>query len=177
MSDTLEKPKMGRPTTYTVEVGEKIATLYANGMKMLDILKHDWAPANFETVTEWQDRAADFAALMARARAARSEFLVDTMEDAIKDHPDPQKARLAIQVRQWQASKWSPRYADRIAVEVDHKVSIGAALEAGLSRVALPMRDQRDAKNSQAIEDAAYSVVDTTHQRSGDTDEEPDWMS
>lgn len=176
MGATVGPMPVGRPTTYTDELGERIAALYANGKKLNEIFREEWAPSSYDAIVDWQEKYPRFADLMSRARASHAEFLVDTMSDAIKDNPDPQKARLAIQVRQWTASKWSPRYADRIAVDVDHKVSIGAALEAGLQRAALPVRDQHDAAQAQAIEDASYSVVAPTHQRSDDTSELPDWM-
>ena len=176
MSDTIEKRPNGRPTIYTEELGQRFAELYANGMKMHDIFAQDWAPACYMTIVEWQEKYPNFDTAMSRARASHAEFLVDTMADAIKDNIDPQKARLAIQVRQWTASKWSQRYADRVQLEVDHKVSIGAALEAGMQRLAMPVRDQPNATNSQAIEDASFSEVTTTDDGSVAAPDLPDWM-
>jgi hypothetical protein len=59
------------------------------------------------------------------------------MREIADNTKDPQKARVQIEARRFIASKFSPRFADRVEVQIEQKVSIVAALDAAAVRLRL----------------------------------------
>lgn len=71
-----------------------------------------------------------------RAQKARGEMLVEEIVEIADTERDAQKARNQIDARKWYASKTQPKkYGDRIDLNVNQTVDIGAALEAAKSRI------------------------------------------
>lgn len=167
---------MGRPSTFTEELGERIAEAYASGKLFSEIIAEDWAPDKLFTIIKWEEQYPSFGDRMSRARVSHAEAQVDGMEGVLKLERDPQRARLLLDIRKFKASKMSPRFADRVELTVDHKVSIGAALEAAQQRILRPMRDQQDTIEGQAV-DITPQLPDASHDAgSSDVDDEPDFM-
>lgn len=75
----------------------------------------------------------------ARAQQVRAELLADEIVEIADDATDSQKARNQIDVRKWYASKMQPhKYGERIDLNVNQTVDIGAALMEARQRAALP---------------------------------------
>jgi hypothetical protein len=129
-----KEPDMGVPSSYTIEIAEKICEAIAAGGHLHIICAEDWAPAE-RTVYQWLNKKPEFAQMYARARdrqqevfAAQVILIADTVKDAAI-------ARNMMDARKWHASKVAPKkWGDKI--EIDAKVETtgtGEALTAFLA--------------------------------------------
>ena len=134
-----EKTKMGRPTSYTPELGPLICDGLASG-KSLRRVCDDEAMPDKSTVVRWLLRVEDpafddFRAQYASARAVQYELMVDDVVDIADDSTNdyvlqatgegaelakfnPEavaRARLRVDTRKWFLSKVLPKFADRPA--------------------------------------------------------------
>jgi hypothetical protein len=117
--------KIGRPSSYTKEVAEKICDLIAAGGHMHIVCAEEWAPAE-RTVYQWLRAHDEFAQMYAHARerqqevfAAQVVLIADTVKDAAI-------ARNMMDARKWHASKVAPKkWGDRL--EIDAKVETSHA--------------------------------------------------
>ena len=117
--------KVGRPSSYTKEVAEKICDLIAAGGHMHVVCAEEWAPAE-RTVYQWLRAHEEFAQMYAHARerqqevfAAQVVLIADTVKDAAV-------ARNMMDARKWHASKVAPKkWGDRL--EIDAKVETSHA--------------------------------------------------
>jgi len=117
--------KIGRPSSYTKEVAEKICDLIAAGGHMHVVCAEEWAPAE-RTVYQWLRAHDEFAQMYAHARerqqevfAAQVVLIADTVKDAAI-------ARNMMDARKWHASKVAPKkWGDRL--EIDAKVETSHA--------------------------------------------------
>lgn len=117
---------MGRPSTYTPDMGERICALIAQGKSKRQIEGMEGFPAR-ETIDVWVLRHEDFAGQYARACEARAEgFAEELVEIADRaDLPADQK-RVMVDTRKWVASRILPKqYGEK--AEVTHRGSIGSA--------------------------------------------------
>lgn len=105
----------------------------------------------------------------ARAQQMRGELLVDEIIDIADTEPDPQAARNRIDARKWYASKMMPqKYGDRIDLNVNQTVDIGAALSEAQKRSALPRCYPDKELEGQVIETIALPIVDSTGSKTVD---------
>lgn len=78
MSDalaTVDPPKTLAPrVTWSVEVGDRIAALYADGKSLRDIGQMDGMP-DYVTLWRWKAEHPEFATVLAHARTAKAEVL------------------------------------------------------------------------------------------------------
>jgi len=117
--------KIGRPSSYTKEVAEKICDLIAAGGHMHIVCAEEWAPAE-RTVYQWLRAHDEFAQMYAHARerqqevfAAQVVLIADTVKDAAI-------ARNMMDARKWHASKVAPKkWGDRL--EIDARVETSHA--------------------------------------------------
>jgi len=118
---SLEKePDMGRPSSYTTEIAEKICEELANGRHLHAICADEWAPGE-RTVYQWLEKNEDFAQMYARARARQQEVFAAQVIEIADTEPDSAKARNRMDARKWYAARVAPRkWGDR--VEIDAKV-------------------------------------------------------
>jgi hypothetical protein len=162
---------IGRPTSYTPEIGARIAERYASGATFKAIFEEEWAPDSHMTVARWEDTFPAFAKLMSDARAAHAEALIDGLEGVVAAERDPQRARIIAECRRWKASKLTNRFADSVRVEVEHRISIGDALASARARLQAISGDP-----APMIEATAVVVAASATDVGADTDDEPDFM-
>ena len=129
---------MGRPTAYSVEMGQAILSRLAEGESLRAICRSEDMPAR-STVYAWvMDDVDGFSGQYARAREMQAHSLADDQVDIAdngsndwmeRNDPDNpgwqangehlQRSRLRFDARKWAASKILPKvYSDRIQQEV-----------------------------------------------------------
>jgi hypothetical protein len=92
------------------------------------------------------------ASLYTRAQLARTENLVEEIVHISDTEPDPNRARVRTDARKWYASKINAKkYGDRVDLNVNAMVDIGAALAAARAR-SLPPRDLKTITQPEPIE-------------------------
>lgn len=130
---------MGRPSSYTQEMGDRICDRLAEGESLRAICRDDAMPA-MSTVFKWLAQNADFAEQYARAREEQADALADEIV-AIADETevraqgegedvvitlDPTaiaRNRLRVDARKWVAAKLKPKkYGDKLehAGQIQH---------------------------------------------------------
>jgi len=131
---------MGRPSTYTPELGEKICDLIAAGQSLREICRQDDMPPD-SVVRRWAftDREG-FAARYAIANQARAlrwaDEIIEISDDGSNDWMERQveaglitpvantehinRSRLRVDARKWLLSKLLPRqFGDRVEIAGD----------------------------------------------------------
>ena len=141
MTDSTPRP-VGRPCTYTEEIGEKICELIANGMGLNAICRMDDMPPR-RTVLDWLDgddeALVNFRTSYTRARINQAHFFIDeTLEIAddarndwmeierrkgfkeiVLDREHVERSKLRIMTRQYTAEKLAPKkYGPKSALEL-----------------------------------------------------------
>ena len=125
---TLAKAKMGRPSSYRVEIADEIVTRMAEGQSLNSICKLDHMPA-IPTVYEWTAKHPDFGVKYAHAREMAAHTLFSAMKDIADDDsndilPDGSANNAAIQRARLRVDTYA-----RIAGKLASK-SYGERLEA-----------------------------------------------
>jgi hypothetical protein len=110
----------GQPTTYTPEMGERIAQLVATSAKGLRWLcENTPGMPNYWTVVGWEDRYQDFAKLVAKARRQQALMLVD---ECIEIADDDSHDRFTVY------AKGEPRQVPDLAGIARSKIRIDARI-------------------------------------------------
>lgn len=105
---------MGRPSSYTKEIGDLICHRMAEGESLRQICKDDEMPHR-TTVIDWKNGNASFADQYARARQDQADSYADLGLEAATMAPDPIKGRLAWDAYRWIAGKLKPgTYGDKL---------------------------------------------------------------
>lgn len=128
------KPKKrgpGRPSEYTPERADAVCEAYADGLSIPEMDARKDLPCH-KTWQRWALDHEDFAQRLARAREFRGDWAAEKGGSSL-DISDAELVKLdkaasaAVQVRKsrseyyrWLAGKYSPRYADRQVVDVNH---------------------------------------------------------
>ena len=120
-----DKPKLGRPSTYTPELAAKICLAIAThdcSIKKLHA-KYDWFP-DCSTIYNWLYIHGEiFSTHYFEARKAQSSLLADSMLDLEKNIPtflDEKgneridygmlgRAKLSYEIKKWHAAKMAPK--------------------------------------------------------------------
>lgn len=134
----------GRPTDYSVELGQEICEVISTtsrGLKRLCAEREHWPVPS--TIYLWRLRHAEFSELYAQARINRVEVIIDELIDIADDtthdtitkygkNDEPydvqnsewiNRSRLRIDTRKWLAVKLAHRmYGDK--VQTEHSGSI-----------------------------------------------------
>lgn len=131
----MEEPaKIGRPSEYTQEIGDRICDQIATSHASLrTVCKPEDMPATV-TVLRWLRDFESFRIQYARAKAEQAslgveemyeisddgtnDFYVDEKTGKIKvDHENIQRSRLRVDTRKWVASKLLPKiYGDKLDI-------------------------------------------------------------
>lgn len=113
---------MGRPSTYSEEITDRICNLMTGGMSLRKICMQDDFP-DAATVYRWLDKYEDFRDKYARAReAATEDMLEEILEIADSTEIDPNDKRVRIDTRKWAMGKLKPKkYGERQIVDVGNK--------------------------------------------------------
>lgn len=120
---------VGRPSTYSKELAEKICEELAQGKSMRTVCKGDDMPA-MSTVFKWLREIKEFSEQYARAKEestdAMSEDVLFISDESLLEavNADPKAAnavvqamRLRVDTRKWIMSKMKPKkYADKVDV-------------------------------------------------------------
>jgi hypothetical protein len=120
--------KMGRPSTFTPELGLAICSAISSGASLRSVSEMPGMPDR-GTVLGWTETHPDFCRQYARACDERGHWLA---EDALRIADGPvriaggkmdaaavQDKRVRVDTRRWFASKLAPKvYGDRVAAEV-----------------------------------------------------------
>ena len=119
---------MGRPTTYTPEIGALIVDQMAEGTSLKDICADDSMP-KVSTVGQWRAKHPEFAALYAHARELAGDAEADNakryseqthvlLPNGMYAPIDPQRARLMADTAKWRASRLGAKnWGDRQFIE------------------------------------------------------------
>lgn len=126
------KPKTGRPSGYTAELGDQICERIANGESLRRILRDEGMPS-LSMVFRWLASNEIFRDQYAQARSTQADHDFDGLCDMADEPPekkvdgtvDPgwvQLQKLRIDTRKWAISKLAPKkYGERIATELTGK--------------------------------------------------------
>ena len=115
-------PKViGRPSTYSPEIGERIAELLMDGISLRAICAQEGMPSRY-TVFRWLDQYPAFATVYARARTLQADYMDDLILDEAKacTEENAQSTRVRIGAYQWRAGRLAPKkYGDKFTQEVN----------------------------------------------------------
>lgn len=129
---------MGRPSLHCPEVVETICERLGKGQSLAAICRAADMPS-VRTFLKWADEKDDVAAEYTRALAARGEWFAaehDRIRKTANDRDSAAAARVQLTALEWQMSKMAPkRYGDRLDVNVDASLDLGALIDRGRQRV------------------------------------------
>jgi len=135
MASKTTKPAqpLGRPSTFTQEIGDEICERLAEGEPLRQICRDDRMPA-WRTVYAWKANDADFNARIGRAREAGFDAIAhecleiadetgfDTIQGENGDRANTEwisRSKLRVETRLKLLSKWDPkRYGDKVTTEL-----------------------------------------------------------
>jgi hypothetical protein len=124
---------MGRPTTFSQDIADKLCSKLAIGKSLRTTCSSDDMPC-VATVFNWFRTQPDFLEQYTRAKEEAADALTDEMldisdaESAGLDATSVSHARLKIETRKWLASKLKPKkYGDKITQE--HTGKDGGAIQ------------------------------------------------
>lgn len=129
---------MGRPSTYSEEITDRICNLMTGGMSLRKICMQDDFP-DAATVYRWLDKYDEFRDKYARAReAATEDMLEEILEIADSTEIDPNDKRVRIDTRKWAMGKLKPKkYGERTTHELGNKDGEAFKVEASIDAQAL----------------------------------------
>lgn len=108
---------VGRPSTYTPELGASICERIACGQSLRTIEAEEGMPAK-STVLRWLFQHADFRDQYAHAREASADALAEDILEIADEEGDYNRNRLRVDARKWAAAKLKPKkYGERQAIE------------------------------------------------------------
>lgn len=133
---TLEVPVvLGRPCSFTQELGDRICEMLASGMSMRTACKEEDMPS-MQTVFRWLRTNEAFCEQYTRAKAEAADALVEEMLDISDDGTNDwmevhdkegnavgykvngehvQRSRLRVETRKWIAAKLKPKkYGEKV---------------------------------------------------------------
>jgi hypothetical protein len=116
--------KVGRPTDYTDELGDKICAQLVEGKSLVKICQVKSMPCT-QSVYRWLRTHPEFCDNYARAKQDRAEYQTEEIIDIADDQSiDPQHKRIMVDTRKWHASKMMPKvYGD--LKQIEHSGEIG----------------------------------------------------
>ncbi len=143
--------KIGRPTTYTKELADKLCAMLAEGMSLRSVCNEEGMPCA-ATVFSWMRTDEMFLKQYARAKEesadAMAEEILDISDDGhndwmtkwygdnevvVENKEALQRSRLRVDTRKWLMSKMKPkRYGDKLDVTSNGK-ELGTPIYGGKS--------------------------------------------
>ncbi len=107
MMDQLVARRVGRPTSYTPDMGKRICeAVVESGHGLKRTLEADPTLPTYWTVVNWLSVHLDLAKAIACAREYRLEAMSDELADIADDDTlDPADRRIRIDTRKWLLSK------------------------------------------------------------------------
>jgi hypothetical protein len=116
--------KVGRPSSYTDAMAEKICDEIAYGRSLQQIQRDPGMPP-MQTVMRWLEANEQFRDQYARAREKQADHYAAEIVEIADTEEDPQKARVRIDARKWVASKLRPKaYGERVEQHMTGELTI-----------------------------------------------------
>lgn len=125
---------MGRPSSFTPEIGDYICEGLANGRSLREMCREDAEMPSQSMVFRWLAQDEVFREQYARAREAQADAMADEIlaiaDETDRDTIDTEngerannewiaRSRLRVDARKWLASKMAPKkYGDKLDVGV-----------------------------------------------------------
>ena len=113
MANKANKPKLGRPCSYTEQLGKRICDLVAERVAIVKICAMSDMPSK-DTLYRWKREIPSFSDQFIRAREhradARQDYIDEVLIMAQTGKLDYNTARLIIDTEKWQMSKEQPKY-------------------------------------------------------------------
>lgn len=123
-------PKIGRPSTYTDEIGEQVAELIAQDKS----LRYAAAQVGItkDTISSWLLRVPEFADKCARAREAQALVIYDDLRDlerkVVKGVLEPQAANVVLGNKRWRAERANRKHFGN-AQKLEHTGAEGGPIK------------------------------------------------
>jgi hypothetical protein len=135
---------IGRPSTYTQEIADRICERIADGESLRSILRDDNQPAS-STVFKWLTENKSFSEQYTRAREAQADVLFDEILNIADDGKNDTytdcdgnvrtnqdviaRSRLRVDARKWMAGKLRPKkYGEKLELAGDPDRPLNANL-------------------------------------------------
>ena len=113
-----DKLPVGRPSTYTEAMADKICDELANGRALHQFCGKDGFPVE-RVVYQWLEKNPEFAHRYARAREEQADRYAAEIVTIADTATDANLARLKMDARKWAASKIAPKkYGDKTLTEL-----------------------------------------------------------
>lgn len=113
----LVRPAIGRPSSYTEDVGEIICTRLAQGESLRKICEDPSMPGA-SSVFRWLQANEGFREQYAHAREVQGHMAAERAVDEALAAEDAARGRLKFDALKWQAAKQLPKvYGDKITQE------------------------------------------------------------
>lgn len=136
--ETNQKQQVGRPSTYTQDLADKICSQLSEGISLRTVCLSEDMPDK-ATVFRWLRTNKDFCDQYARAKEESADALFEETQDIADEslkgaeNADPKAAgaivqayRLRVDTRKWMMSKQKPKkYGDKVDVTSDGKAIKG----------------------------------------------------
>lgn len=109
---------MGRPSTFTQEMADKICEHIAGGGAIRKFCNEDGNPS-WPTVSRWLNDYPSFHSQYARAREQQADAYFERVLDVASDqNRDPNDRRIEVDALKWTAGKLRPKiYGEKQTVE------------------------------------------------------------
>ncbi|MEN9885611.1 MAG: hypothetical protein RL758_189 [Pseudomonadota bacterium] len=154
---------MGRKSTFTQEIADKIIARLSTGEPLAQICRDDGFPHD-DTVRNWMDADPVFAHAIARAREKGFDAIAldclriadDSSSDTIETENGPRvnaefvaRSRLRVDTRLKLLAKWDPkRYGDRTILAGDPEAPLSGLTDAEIEAKAAALHAKRTGKPS-----------------------------
>ena len=133
-----------RPTALESALADEICDRIARGRGLISICNDPGMPT-YSTVRKWLNEHDFFARDYARARVDQADTYADELVAIADTEPDPNRARVRVQTRQWVASRLKPQvYGDRLDLNVQGSLDLRAVLAGAEARRRRPACDQHE---------------------------------
>lgn len=133
--ENTQPKKVGRPTTYTKELADRICSLIIEGKSLSSIVKTEEGMPNADTIFSWLSLHKEFSENYARATEQRTEAQLEQLNElgdtaiALSQSTGEKRAGAVVQaVRvkadnlKWVMSKMKPKkYGDKLDMTSDGK--------------------------------------------------------
>lgn len=131
-----KKKKLGRPSSYTDILADRICDLLSDGVSLRRVCGRKGMPSKV-TVLTWLRTREDFLTQYTRAKEEGADALADDISDIADDvrrgKLDPNAGRVAGDLKKWSASKLKPKkYGDKVDLTTAGK-ELPAPIFGGLS--------------------------------------------
>lgn len=137
---------MGRPTSFTQEIADKVCEGIAEGKSLRSMLREDESLPASSTLFRWLSLDKSFSEQYARAREAQADVLFDEVLQIADDGQNDSytdddgnartdfdviaRSKLRVDARKWMAGKLRPKvYGEKIQTEHSGEMTVRTATD------------------------------------------------